>query len=141
LGAGATMALLRWTLQVRTVPERLLESVLLLIPPGVFESALLRFSFDAKRYALDLAIVLTLAFLSLLGWVALAKNWSTRVLLDLGIGLWLIVMLVIMPVTGAGWFASELIDGTGSAVLAYLAVSLAYAASLEVAGSVLQRRH
>ena len=139
LVAGATMALFRWTLQVRTVPERLLESVLLLIPPGVFESALLRFSFDAKRYALDLAVVLTLAFLALLGCVALAKHWSTGALLGLGVWVWLVAMLVVMPLTGAGLFASELIDGAVSAALGYLAVCLAYAVSLEVARSVLQR--
>src|SRR5690349_2985136 len=80
LVAGAMMALFRWTLQVRTVPERLLESVLLLVPPGMFESLLLRFSFDAKRYALDLGIVLSLAVLSLLGWLALAEGWSLRAL-------------------------------------------------------------
>jgi DMSO/TMAO reductase YedYZ molybdopterin-dependent catalytic subunit len=139
LVAGGTMALFRWTLQVRTVPERLLESILLLVPPGVFESVLLRFSFDAKRYALDVGIVLSLAALSLIGWVALANGWSARVLVGLGIGLWLLVMLVVMPVSGAGWFASELVDGTWSADLAYLAVTLAYAGTLEVARGVLQR--
>src|SRR5919198_1339632 len=51
-GAAASMALLRWTLQVRTVPERLLEAALLVAPPGLFEAALQRFGFDAKRYAL-----------------------------------------------------------------------------------------
>src|SRR5438045_4316744 len=43
VGAVGTMALLRSTLQVRTVSERLLEWVLLLVPPGLIEAALQRF--------------------------------------------------------------------------------------------------
>jgi len=138
VGAGATMALLRWTLQVRTVPERLLEWGLLLISPGVFEVSLQRFGFDTKRYALYVAVFATLMMLAAVGALALGRGWSGRALLMLGIGLWLVVMLVIMPLTGAGWFASELVDGTWSAILGHLAVALAYAGCLGLVGMALQ---
>ena len=75
VGAVGTMALLRSTLQVRTVSERLLEWVLLLVPPGLLEAALQRFGFDAKRYALYIAILATLATLTVLGTVVLGRRW------------------------------------------------------------------
>ena len=46
------LLVLRSTLQVRTVPERVLEWMLLFVPLDVFEAGLRRFGFDAKRYAL-----------------------------------------------------------------------------------------
>jgi hypothetical protein len=52
VAAGVAMALLRWTLLVRTVPERVMEWVLLFVPLDLFEAGLLRLGFDAKRYAL-----------------------------------------------------------------------------------------
>jgi LPXTG-site transpeptidase (sortase) family protein len=71
------MALLRWTLQVRSVPERLLEWVLLLVPPSLFEAGLRRFGFDAKRYTLDGTIFVTLAALAALGAFALRRGWPS----------------------------------------------------------------
>src|SRR5204863_4417324 len=56
IAAGVAMGILRWTLVVRTIPERMLEWSLLFIPPDQFEAALLRFGFDAKRYALYAAV-------------------------------------------------------------------------------------
>jgi hypothetical protein len=72
--AGATMALLRWTLQVRTVPERTMEWVLLFIPIDLFEAGLQRFGFEAKRYGLMGAIALMVAVLATLGTVALYRR-------------------------------------------------------------------
>ena len=51
LTAGAAMAVLRTTLQVRTIPERVMEWALLFVPPELFEAGLQRFGFEAKRYA------------------------------------------------------------------------------------------
>ena len=51
--AWAAMRLLRATLQVRTVPERLMEWLLLLVPLDLFEAGLRRFGFAAKQYALS----------------------------------------------------------------------------------------
>src|SRR5206468_9788740 len=43
---------------------------------------------------------------------------------------WLVIMLVVMPLTSAGLFATALLDGTTAAVLGYLAVSLSYSSVL-----------
>src|SRR5919199_1662205 len=91
--AGGGMLVLRSVLQVRTVPERVMEWLLLFVPLGVFEALLQRFGFDAKRYALWLAVV-------------------------------------VMPVTSAGLFAADLLDGKLAAIGGYLAVGLTYAATL-----------
>jgi DMSO/TMAO reductase YedYZ molybdopterin-dependent catalytic subunit len=135
LAAGVSMALLRWTLVVRTIPERVLEWSLLFISPDQFEGALLRFGFEAKRYALYAAVGGMLLLLATLGAFALGRRWSTSAFLALGIGLWLFTMLVIMPLTDAGFFAVDLVDGTGAAIGGYLAVALTYAATLSVVGA------
>ena len=93
------MALLRSVLQVRTVPERLMEWALVFVPPPVFEAILLQFGFVAKRYALFVAIAATLLFLTTIGGAALWQRWSIQRMLGLGIGLWLLTMMVIMPIT------------------------------------------
>jgi DMSO/TMAO reductase YedYZ molybdopterin-dependent catalytic subunit len=135
--AAIGMAILRSTLQVRSIPERVMEWMLLFIPPALFETAIQRFGFDAKRYALYGAIIGMLAVLAFLGSVALRERWSSWALLALGLGLWLFTMVVIMPLTGAGFFAVMLIDGTRAASLGYLAVGLTYAATLSAFRAVL----
>ena len=105
------MLLIRSTLQVRSVPERVLEWMLLFVPLDVFESTLQIFGFDAKRYALYFGILVTLALLAWLGAIALARRWPVPVLLGIGLGLWLFTMLVIMPLTSAGFFALALLEG------------------------------
>jgi DMSO/TMAO reductase YedYZ molybdopterin-dependent catalytic subunit len=127
------MYLLRQAAQVRSLPERLLEWFLLFVSPELFESGLLRFGFYANRYLLWATILVLYAALTVLGMVALARRWSGHTLQAMGIGLWLLIMLVIMPLTGAGIFATELIDGTWAAVLGNLTVCLAYVSSLAVA--------
>jgi DMSO/TMAO reductase YedYZ molybdopterin-dependent catalytic subunit len=130
LSTCAIMVLARLTLQVRTVPERVLEAMLLVIPPGLFELALQRFGFDAKRYALLATILGMLALLAVVGAGALARRWSVRAVVATSLGLWLFVMLVVMPATDAGPFAINLINGTKAAVGAHLTMALAYAAAL-----------
>jgi DMSO/TMAO reductase YedYZ molybdopterin-dependent catalytic subunit len=127
---GLGMLLLRSTIGVRSIPERLMEWLLLFIPPGLFEAVLLRFGFDAKRYGLDAAILLVLAGLGWLGYRALSRGLSLPSLAALGVGVWLLIMLLIMPLTSAGLFASALVEGASAAVLGYLAISLSYAAVL-----------
>jgi DMSO/TMAO reductase YedYZ molybdopterin-dependent catalytic subunit len=131
------MALLRWTLQVRSVPERMLEWSLLLVPPGFVEASLRRFGFDTKRYALYLAVLCTVVALAAVGGIVLARRWSAHALLALGAGLWLIVMLAVLPLTGAGVFGSELIDGMWNVVVGYLAVALTYSGALLLVGVLL----
>ncbi|MGI9145762.1 MAG: molybdopterin-dependent oxidoreductase [Chloroflexota bacterium] len=131
--AGSGMLLLRFGLQVRTVPERVMEWLLLFVPLGVFEAMLQRFGFDAKRYALGLAVAVMLVLLAWLGYAVVRREWPYWSIAALGAGLWLGVMLVVMPVTAAGFFATDLIDGKRSTILGYLAVCLTYAASLALA--------
>ena len=130
VAAGLGMLALRSALSVRTIPERVMEWLLLYVPPDQFEAALLRFGFEAKRYGLYAAITGMLLLLAVPGAIALRRRWSGRAILALGLALWLFTMVVIMPLTDAGFFATELLDGTPAAVGGYLAVALAYAATL-----------
>jgi DMSO/TMAO reductase YedYZ molybdopterin-dependent catalytic subunit len=130
---GIGMLLLRSTIGVRSIPERLMEWLLLFLPPGVFEAGLQQFGFDAKRYGLNVAVIVLLALLAWAGYTALHRGWPLLVVLGSGPAVWLLVMLVIMPLTSAGVFASALVDGAAAVVLGYLAVSLSYAATLAFA--------
>jgi DMSO/TMAO reductase YedYZ molybdopterin-dependent catalytic subunit len=137
VAAGLAMWLIRMTLQVRSIPERMLEWSLLFVPLDVFESALQQFGFSAKRYALYLSIVVMLAALTWIGAFALRRAWSTTALFGLGIGLWLLTMMIVMPLTSAGFFALGLLEGARSNILGYLGVGLVYAAVLVLAQGVL----
>jgi DMSO/TMAO reductase YedYZ molybdopterin-dependent catalytic subunit len=133
LAAAAVMLLMRLALQVRSVPERVLEVMLLVTPPDLFEAALLRYGFDAKRYALSLTIVVTLLCLTGSGAWAIGRRWSVGRVVSLSFVLWLFVMVVIMPLTDAGPFGIGLINGKKAAIGAHLAVALVYAAALALA--------
>jgi DMSO/TMAO reductase YedYZ molybdopterin-dependent catalytic subunit len=127
------MLLLRSTIGVRSIPERLMEWLLLFVPPGAFEAMLQRFGFDAKRYALWASVATLLACLAGLGAWILQIGWRVRLIGATGLALWLLVMLVVMPLTSAGPFATGLLTGTRAAVGGYLAVSFTYAAVLGAA--------
>ncbi|HLZ27672.1 MAG TPA: molybdopterin-dependent oxidoreductase [Chloroflexota bacterium] len=130
LVGGGAMLLLRSGLQVRSIPERLMEWILLFVPPGIFEWGLQVLGFEAKRYTLYLAILVVLGLWAWLGYDALRRRWPVRTIGVLGIGIWLAVMLVVMPLTSAGIFALDLRDGSAAAIGGYLAVGLSYAAVL-----------
>jgi len=129
---GLTMLLLRSAVQLRTLPERLLEWLLLYVPLDLFEKGLQQFGFDAKRYALYATALGLLAAVTALATAVLIRRWTNLQILALGAGLWLAIMLFILPLTGAGVFATGLIDGTWPAVLGYFAVCLVFAAALIV---------
>src|ERR1700732_3368004 len=120
VAAALAMWLIRVTLQVRSVPERLLEWSLLFIPLDVFESALQQFGFSAKRYALYFAILGMLVGLTCLALVALRRDGAVAGMFGIGLGLWLFTMLVIMPATSAGFFALSLLEGARATILGYL---------------------
>src|SRR6266851_5982820 len=130
VAAGLAMWFIRAILQIRSIPERLLEWLLLFVPLDVFESALQRFGFSAKVYSLYLAVAIMLGLLAWLGAVALRRRWPVLVLLGLGLGLWLFTMVVIMPLTSAGFFATALLEGTRATIGGYLGVGLLYGATL-----------
>src|SRR5919199_1044205 len=130
LALGIGMLVLRSTAGVRTLPERVMEWLLLFLPAGLFEGMLRQFGFDAKRYGLDAAVLAMLGVFAGVGYHVLRRGWPAGAIALLGPGVWLLIMLVVMPVTSAGVFATALLDGTAAAVLGYLAVSLTYAAVL-----------
>jgi DMSO/TMAO reductase YedYZ molybdopterin-dependent catalytic subunit len=127
------MLVLRSTLQVRSAPERLIEWLLLFVPPALFEATLQRFGFDAKRYGLNAAVLLTVGLLALLGYKLLRQGWSPLGLGGAGVALWLFAMVVVMPLTSAGFFAADLLDGKRAVIGGYLAVALTYSAVLGLA--------
>jgi DMSO/TMAO reductase YedYZ molybdopterin-dependent catalytic subunit len=135
--AGAGMGFLRSTLQLRSIPERLIEWMLLFIPIDMFGAGIQRFGFDAKRYALWSAILAMIAILTAIGAIALRRGWTPPALGGLGVGLWLFTMVIIMPLTDAGLFAMALIDGTKAAIFGYLAVAMTYAGVLALVREVL----
>jgi len=133
LVAGLGMLVLRSGLEVRSIPERLMEWLLLFVPLDVFEMLLQRFGFDAKRYALEVAVVVMLAALGAIGYAVLRSGLRTVWLPLVGLGFWLVVMLVIMPLTAAGVFAMNLEDGKRGVIGGYLAIGLSYAGVLAAA--------
>ena len=113
---GAGMLFLRSTAGVRTIPERVMEWLLLFVPTGLFEATLQRFGFDAKRYGLDAAVLVMLALFAALGYQVLRRGWSVSLIALVGTGLWLVIMLGVMPLTSAGLFATALLEGTPAAI-------------------------
>lgn len=137
IGSVAATALALWTMfaardrfQVRTLPERVLEWVLLFIPPEEFEKGIQSLGTQAKVVGLYAAVAGLCAILVALGLVALGRRWPPAGLVALGAALYVFAMGVVMPVTGAGPFASGLFQNVFLVNLCYLAVALAYAAGL-----------
>jgi DMSO/TMAO reductase YedYZ molybdopterin-dependent catalytic subunit len=127
--------LLRAAWQVRSLPERVTEWLLLFVPLDLFEQGLARFGADAKELALTAAIVGMAAALALLGALAIYSRLRPGALLGLGVGMWLLTMLVVMPVTGAGLFATALLVSPILTSAGYLLVFLSYASAL-IAGQL-----
>ncbi len=123
---------LRDVWQVRTLPERVEEWLLLFVPLNLFEQGLGEFGAQAKDYALTVTIVGMVLVLIVIGTLALHAGWRSWRLLAIGIGLWLFAMLVVMPVTGAGFFAAGLQIVPLLTDAGYLVVFLAYASILIV---------
>lgn len=121
------IALMFWardTYQIRTLPERILDWSLQFIPIDFFEAGLEKFGTSAKHIALDGNYLGLAAILILLGAAAVRKG--AVAILGLAIGLWLFAMLVVMPVTGAGFFAMDLPQDVLLTDASYLALALAY---------------
>jgi DMSO/TMAO reductase YedYZ molybdopterin-dependent catalytic subunit len=145
VGAAATavalrlQSVLRDVWQIRGLPERVMEWLLLFVPLDLFERGLQQFGASAKEAALigtQLGMALVLL---VLGTLALRAGWSSWRLLGLGLGLWLVAMAVVMPLTGAGFFATKLLLTPLLVNSAYVVLFLGYASVL-VAGRLLIRR-
>jgi DMSO/TMAO reductase YedYZ molybdopterin-dependent catalytic subunit len=126
----------RDTWQIRTLPERVMEWLLLFVPLDLFERGLARYGADAKEIALTGTVLGMALVLFLIGLLALRTGWSGWRLLGLGAGLWLLTMLVIMPITGAGIFATGLLVAPLLTNAGFLTVFLGYSSVL-LAGAAL----
>src|SRR5882762_8126511 len=112
LASGIALVLqsvLRDVWQIRTLPERVMEWLLLFVPLDLFERGVQQFGGDAKELALYGTVVGMAALLAVLAAVALHGGWSSWRLLGLSLLLWVMAMAVVMPVTGAGFFARALL--------------------------------
>lgn len=134
LAAGlAVLALMLWArqaFQIRTLPERIMESVLLLVPPAQFEGAIERYGPAAKDYALygaEAGMVVALALIGAAAGLTLRRPaWP----LAMGTALYLLAMAVLFPLTGAGFFATELLQNPLLINVVYLGIGLTYASIL-----------
>jgi DMSO/TMAO reductase YedYZ molybdopterin-dependent catalytic subunit len=123
---------IRTAWQVRSLPERVMEWLLLFVPLDLFERGLRQFGTDAKDIALVGTLVGMAILLVLLGAVTVRAVSSGWLALLVGLALWLFAMLVVMPVTGAGLFATGLLVSPVLTGAGYLFVFGGYAAVLAV---------
>ncbi|MBA2448255.1 MAG: hypothetical protein H0V51_09550, partial [Chloroflexi bacterium] len=108
---AAAMLLMFWTrnaFQIRTLPERVMEWVLLFVSPDTLEAGISQFRFQAKVYALYVAVAGMAAILLVVGTLLLARASSPWAIWAVGPLLYLAAMGAIMPITGGGLFGSEL---------------------------------
>jgi DMSO/TMAO reductase YedYZ molybdopterin-dependent catalytic subunit len=131
--------ILRSIWQVRTLPERVMEWLLLFVPLDLFEKGLQQLGTDAKVLAQAGAFVGMAVVLLAIGALVLRVGWPGWLLLGLGPAMWLFSMIVIMPITGAGLFGSGLLISPVLTSAGYLLVFLGYASVL-VGGRLLVRR-
>ena len=125
--AATAVGLMFWirsAFQIRTLPERLLEWILLFVPPDQFEAGIQRFGSDAKVYALYVAVVGS--FLALAIPAAVVIRRGPIAIWVAGVVLWLFAMAVVFPVTGGGFFASTLPQDPYLANAGYLLLALAF---------------
>jgi MFS family permease len=138
--ALALQNLLRDAWQIRTLPERVMEWLLLFVPLDLFERGLAQFGADAKEVGLTATLLGMAVILAAIGVLALRAGWRAWWLIGLGLGLWLITMAVVMPITGAGLFATDLLIDPLLTNAGYLLVFLGYASALVAGQSLLTRR-
>ncbi len=129
--SALALALMLWArsaYQIRTLPERVMEWTLQFVPLDLFERGLQTFGASAKEIALigtDVGLALTLVTIA-----AMVLRTGPRAFPVVAAALWLFAMAVIMPLTGAGFFAAELPRDVILTNLSYLAIAVAYATTL-----------
>jgi DMSO/TMAO reductase YedYZ molybdopterin-dependent catalytic subunit len=124
--------LVRGLWQVRSLPERVMEWLLLFVPLDTFERALAQFGADAKELALFGTSLGMGVALALLGAVVVRTGWRSWHLFGVGLGLWLLTMLLVMPITGAGAFGTSLLVSPLLTTAGFLLVFCGYATVLLV---------
>ncbi|MAG36549.1 MAG: hypothetical protein CL878_09950 [Dehalococcoidia bacterium] len=133
IATAAAMGLMFWArdaYQVRILPERLMEWLLLFVPLDAFAQGIQDFGPRAKVFALYGSIAGMSAALFGLGLVAPRFRWPGTGILGLGLALFIVAMAGIMPLTGAGLFASDLSQHPILVNGVYLGMALAYTAIL-----------
>ena len=133
LAALTAMGLMFWgraAFQVRTLPERMMEWLLLFVRLDQFEQGIRTFGPRAKVYALYGGVATMFLALVVIGAVALRWRWRPVVVLLLGIALYLVAMGGLMPLTGGGAFGTALLQDALLVNGLYLGVALAYASLL-----------
>jgi DMSO/TMAO reductase YedYZ molybdopterin-dependent catalytic subunit len=131
--AIAAMFWLRFAYQIRTLPERVMEWVLLFVSPQTLEQGISQFGASAKVYALYVAVAGMAAILLALGVALLRSRGSPWLLAASGPVLYLVAMGVVMPVTGGGLFGVDLPQDWRLVNAGYLLVALLFSALLTVA--------
>jgi hypothetical protein len=121
--ATVLMFWLRGIFQIRTLPERLTEWALLFVPPEQFELAITTFGTQAKVYALYGAVIAMALVLTAIGAVAAQSRVGPWVA---GGALWLLAMVVVMPLTSGGLFATGLPQDALLVNAAFAAIALVY---------------
>jgi DMSO/TMAO reductase YedYZ molybdopterin-dependent catalytic subunit len=131
---------LRDAWQVRTLPERVMEWLLLFVPLDLFERGVQQLGGDAKEAALAGTVVGMGVLLAAFGALALRAGWTGWRLLGLSLALWVVTMAIVMPVTGAGFFASRLLISPLLTNAGYLLMLLGYGCVLIGGRLLLSRR-
>src|SRR5579864_1930809 len=133
LAAMGIQQAIRNAWQVRSLPERAMETLLVFIPLDLFERGLQRFGANAKDIALVGTYVGMAAVLLVAGWWTV-RRFATNAWLCLALGglLWLATMLVALPLTGAGAFGSGLLSNPLLVDAAFGCVFAAYSGVLAV---------
>ena len=126
-------ALIRDVWQIRTLPERVMEWLLLFVPLSLFEHGLQQFGANAKEIALVGTLAAMALLLLTLGTLAVRSGWTGWQLIGTGVLLWLLAMAVVQPLTGGGFFATGLVLSPLLVNAGYLLVFLAYASVLVAA--------
>ena len=120
----------RQAFQIRTLPERAMEWVLLFVPPESFEAAVGRFGSQAKVYALYVAVAGMALLLLALGTSVLQLARSPWAVWATAPFLYLVAMGAVMPITGGGLLGSELFQDPWLVNACYLGTACAYATVL-----------
>jgi DMSO/TMAO reductase YedYZ molybdopterin-dependent catalytic subunit len=132
IASMATMFWLRTAYQIRTLPERVMEWVLLFVSPDTFEQGISQFGAQAKVYGLYVAVAGMGLILLGLGAALVRLVRSPWLLLAAGPILYLLAMAVIMPVTGGGLFAQNLLQDWRLVNAGYAVVALTFAGLLAI---------
>ena len=123
---------LRVVLQVRTLPERMLEWLLLYVPVDVFASGIQALGPEAKVLPLYAAAAVMAGALAGLGALALRHRWTPLAVLGLAAGMYGVAMVVLMPLTGGGLFGLALAQHPVLVNGVYAAIALSFGAVLLV---------